>query len=106
MSKLAPSETPSVKTKEAADVQSVSTDRLLRLRQVLELIPVSRSTWFAGVRSGRFPSPVRVGARAVAWRQGDIQKIVQSGIPTSRGRKARYFERAAKVPVFKVAIAS
>lgn len=35
------------------------TARLLRLKMVLEIIPVSKSTWWAGVKSGRFPKPVK-----------------------------------------------
>ena len=50
--------------------------RLLRLPQVLELIPVSKSTWWAGVRAGRFPQPLRLGARCTVWRQSDIEKLV------------------------------
>ena len=50
--------------------------RLLRLPQVLDLIPVSKSTWWAGVRAGRFPQPLRLGARCTVWRQRDIEKLV------------------------------
>ena len=50
--------------------------RLLRLPQVLHLIPVSKSTWWAGVRSGRFPKPLRLGDRCTVWRQRDIEKLV------------------------------
>jgi len=35
-------------------------------------IPVSRSTWWAWVRSGWAPAPVKLGLRAVAWRAEDI----------------------------------
>lgn len=58
-------------------------DALLRLPQIIGpggLIPVSRSTWAAGVRSGRFPKPVRLGARAVAWRASDIAALVAKGV--------------------------
>jgi len=30
--------------------------------------PVSKSTWWAGVKSGRFPKPVKLGPRITAWR--------------------------------------
>ena len=33
------------------------------------LIPVSRSTWWAGVKSGRYPRPVKLGPRITAWLQ-------------------------------------
>jgi len=40
------------------------------------LIPVSRSTWFAGVKDGRFPKPVHFGARISAYRAEDIEKLI------------------------------
>jgi prophage regulatory protein len=61
-------------------VESFNIDRLLRLPEVLQLVPVSRSTWFSGVRSGRYPAPVRIGVRAVAWRHRDIRRLVEKGI--------------------------
>ncbi|HXI86690.1 MAG TPA: AlpA family phage regulatory protein [Parvularculaceae bacterium] len=47
-----------------------------RLRKVLELIPVSRSTWYAGVKSGRYPAPVRISENIVAWRASDIHALI------------------------------
>ena len=52
--------------------------KLLRLPAVLALIPVSRSTWFAGVKSGRYPQPVKLGTRIVAWREEDIRSYIAS----------------------------
>ena len=43
-------------------------------------IPVSRSTWWAGVKSGRFPTPVKLGPRITAWRNDDIVRLVESGV--------------------------
>lgn len=43
------------------------------------LIPVSKSTWWAGVRSGRYPAPVRtLGVRITAWRVEDIRALIES----------------------------
>lgn len=45
----------------------------------LAIIPVSKSTWWAGVRSGRYPQPVRtLGDRITAWRVEDIRALVES----------------------------
>jgi prophage regulatory protein len=42
------------------------------------LIPVCKSTWWAGVRTGRYPQPVRhLGARITAWRVEDIVALIQ-----------------------------
>ena len=40
------------------------------------LIPVSRSTWWAGVKSGRYPQPVKLGPRITAWRVEDIRRLI------------------------------
>ena len=49
---------------------------LVRLPLVLKVYPVSRSGWFAGVKSGRFPASVKIGPRAVAWRVEDIRALI------------------------------
>ena len=47
---------------------------LARRRQVELLVQLSRSTIYANVKAGTFPAPVRIGARAVAWRLADVQR--------------------------------
>lgn len=42
-------------------------------------IPVSRSTWWAGVKTGRFPKPVKLGPRITAWRVEDIRTLIERG---------------------------
>ncbi len=42
-------------------------------------IPVSRSTWWAGVKSGRYPRPVKLGPRITAWRVEDIRRLIETG---------------------------
>lgn len=41
------------------------------------LIPVSEATWWEGVKSGRYPKPVRIGPRCVAWRVSDIARVIE-----------------------------
>ncbi len=50
----------------------------LRLPDVLRLYPVSRSTWWAGVKTGRYPQPFKLGERATAWRAEDIRELISS----------------------------
>ncbi len=52
-------------------------DGFLRLPQVLALIPVSRSGWWAGIRSGRYPRGVKLGPRTTAWRASDIRALAE-----------------------------
>jgi prophage regulatory protein len=42
-------------------------------------IPVSKSTWWAGVKSGRYPQPVKLGPRITAWRIEDIRALIERG---------------------------
>src|SRR3546814_12378396 len=42
------------------------------------LIPVSRSTWWAGVTYGRYPQPVHtLGPNIPAWRDGDVRALTE-----------------------------
>ena len=38
-------------------------------------IPVSKSTWWSGIRQGRYPKPVKLSARTSAWRESDIDAL-------------------------------
>jgi prophage regulatory protein len=54
----------------------------LRLRAILAPagpIPVSRSTWWQGVKDGRFPRPVKLGKRVTVWRVEDIRRLIETG---------------------------
>jgi prophage regulatory protein len=53
--------------------------RLLRLWAVLEIIPISKSSWWAGIKSGRFPKPVKLGPKTTAWRADDIFALIEGG---------------------------
>lgn len=60
----------------------------LRLKQIVgdkksnpqtpPIIPVSASTWWAGVKSGIFPEPVKLGPRVTVWRVEDIRALIES----------------------------
>jgi len=47
-----------------------------RLPQVLAAFPVSRSAWWAGVKLGKYPQPVKLGPRTTAWRVSDIRALI------------------------------
>ncbi len=49
----------------------------MRLPQVLQLIPVSKSAWWQGCRDGRFPKPVKLGPKTTAWRVEDIAALIE-----------------------------
>lgn len=58
----------------------------IRLRQIIgdnkagipAIIPVSKSTWWAGCKTGRYPAPVKLSERCTAWRVSDILELAES----------------------------
>ena len=61
----------------ATDLDDLNDVRLLRIGEVLSLFPVGRSTWWAGVKTGKFPAPVKLSPKCTAWRAADIRELVQ-----------------------------
>jgi hypothetical protein len=69
-------------------MQSNQPETLLRQRQILgdpkaeppipPIIPIGKSAWWLGIKEGRYPQPVRLGSRAVAWRRSDIDRLISS----------------------------
>ena len=50
---------------------------LIKLPEVLQLYPVSRSTWYQGIKLGKYPPPIKIGPRSSAWRLSDINKLIE-----------------------------
>jgi prophage regulatory protein len=42
------------------------------------IIPVGKSTWWAGVKSGKYPKPIKLGERTTVWRAEDIRAFIDS----------------------------
>jgi predicted DNA-binding transcriptional regulator AlpA len=49
----------------------------LRLSQVLSVIPLGKTSWWNGVKAGRFPKPVKLSKRCTAWRAEDIHQLIK-----------------------------
>ena len=49
----------------------------LRLADVLKFVPVCKTAWYAGVKSGKFPKPIALGARARGYRVADIRGLIE-----------------------------
>ena len=43
---------------------------------VAAIIPVGKSSWWAGVKSGRFPAPIKLGARVTVWTAESIRDFI------------------------------
>lgn len=67
---------------------TMTSEGFIRVRELLgdpkanppipAIIPVSKSSWWAGVKSGRYPAPVKLGARTTAWRVSDIRALIEA----------------------------
>lgn len=74
-------------------MNSIPEKGFLRLSQIIgdnkanppipAIIPVKKSCWWAGVKTGRFPQPVKLGSRITMWRVEDIAKLVDQFSSTS-----------------------
>lgn len=50
----------------------------VRLPVVLKVFPLCRASWYAGIKSGKYPAPVKLGPRASAWRVEDIRALLDN----------------------------
>ena len=48
----------------------------VRLKDTLTVFPVPKSTWCAGVKSGRYPQPVKLSTQTTTWKVEDIWKLI------------------------------
>jgi len=64
------------------DFPNLPIEGFLRLNQIVgdkttpAIIPISKSSWWAGVKSGRFPQSVKLGKRTTVWRVADIRSLI------------------------------
>jgi Predicted transcriptional regulator len=66
------------KASKMTKVPTIPETGFLRLQQVLTFIPVSKTTWWNGVKSGRFPSSIKLGPGITAWRAEDIRMFIEN----------------------------
>jgi len=51
-------------------------DPLIRLPQVLQILPIGKSTWWTWIAEGKAPKGIKLGEKTTAWKLSDIQKLV------------------------------
>jgi predicted DNA-binding transcriptional regulator AlpA len=51
----------------------------VRLPQVLSVIPISKSSWWAGIRSGKYPRQIKLGEKTSVWRAEEIWSLIENG---------------------------
>lgn len=65
-------------------MNNLPSEGFLRLNQIVgnkttpAIIPISKSSWWAGVKEGRFPKPVKLGKRTTVWRISDIRLLIET----------------------------
>jgi prophage regulatory protein len=74
-------------------------NRLLRLPDVKALTGLGRSTIYLKMAKGEFPGAVKLGERAVAWPQADIERWIQDRVAASRPVPAGAGGRPAAAPL-------
>ena len=57
-------------------MQNIPETGFLRLSEVLKYIPVGKTTWWNGVKTGRYPKSVKLGKRMTAWRVEDVRELI------------------------------
>ena len=55
-----------------------SIKRLLRIKEVLARLSISRSSFLEGCRTGRFPQPIKIGPRTTVWKDEDIDAFIEN----------------------------
>ncbi len=56
--------------------KSLPKEGLARLPEVLEAMGICKTTWYAGIKTGRYPKQVRPSAGTVAWRVEEIRELI------------------------------
>ena len=55
-----------------------SVKRLLRIKEVLARLSISRSSFLEGCRTGRFPQPIKIGPRTTVWKAEEIDAFIEN----------------------------
>lgn len=61
--------------------------RLYTVREICSpegVLPISKSTWWEGVRTGRYPQPMKLGPRITVWRAEDIDRLLAEGAESAQ----------------------
>ncbi|HDQ3816910.1 TPA: AlpA family transcriptional regulator [Escherichia coli] len=67
---------------------SIINQSLIRLPEVLKRTGFGKAWIYRLIREGRFPAPVKIGVRAVAFVESEVEEWIQSVIETSRNNVA------------------
>jgi prophage regulatory protein len=74
---------------QSRSINQINPAGLLRLKQVLELIPIAPSSWWAGVKTGKYPPPIKLGPHTTAWKTSDILALIERVAAGGAGNERR-----------------
>ncbi len=57
---------------------SIYGDKLIKIQQVLAIYPVSRATWWRGIKAGKYPAGIKLTVRTTVWSQQAIDRLIES----------------------------
>lgn len=60
--------------------------KLIKLKDVIDMTSLSKATVYRQVNNGTFPSPIRLGPRAVAWVMDEIEDWIENKMNARRDR--------------------
>ena len=70
-------------------MQTIYQDSFLRLKQIIgapkakppipAIIPISATSWWNGVKSGKYPKPIKLGEKTTVWRASEVLALVNGG---------------------------
>lgn len=73
---------PTIRTSSQPTLSTAPTTKFVRMPTVLQITGLGRSTIYRLIAEKKFPVPVRVGDRAVAWRQVDLDAWSEGRLPS------------------------
>jgi predicted DNA-binding transcriptional regulator AlpA len=56
----------------------------VRLPAVIRVMGIGKTTWWNGIKTGRYPRQVKLGPRTSAWRVEDIRALIASFADSSQ----------------------
>ena len=73
-------------------MHSIPETGFVRLKQILTVIPIGKTCWWEGVKTGRFPKPVKLTERCTAWKAEDIHGLIRQLAAQTQGDASKPLE--------------
>lgn len=62
---------------ETKNLHELPSEGFVRLPVVLRVLDIGKTTWWCGVREGKFPKPIKIGTRTARWNVKDIRALIE-----------------------------